>query len=664
MITSARTLVLFALLATVPFLPTGMMLYRATQEQIETTQKEIKGIPLHKNLYALLAHRLGFAPAFDTSQALRENFEVLQAPPPFFLNPAADAAFRTEMESLFTPAQKSAPEPEKVLRFMRKVGDSSTLILDPELATYYLVDILVNIIPASLASLEGPGTIPQSDEAIFRAHAELAHLQNSLQWALARIEEGAATPGQKESVSSLKTYSQLCLPLLGRLNAAAKGATLSAPLPETPACAKELAGLYGQSAQVLEELLTIRLHKQERNKTVLILLLVLSYTVFTLISAIAWENHVRKKDVLAARELIEAQTRLKLAIAGARDGIWDWPDSRREAQYWSPQFKNLLGYADDGIEAAATHFFELPQPDDKPAFMQAVSETLHNGKPLDCECRLRRADGRFQWFQIKALANRSEETGITRLSGSITDIEARKMLEVQKSLLIARLEQTNDELEKFAHIVSHDLKEPLRTMASFAGLLAQKYKEGLDEKARSYIGQMQTAAQRMQNLINDLLDYAKLNQNVARRELVDTQSETENVITQLHKSIEEHKARISLSALPKIHTNAARFSSVMQNLLSNAIKYGKADVPPVITISGIDQDAFWRFEVVDNGIGIPSDATSIIFEPFRRLHSAKEYEGTGIGLALCKRMVESLGGQIGVESQEGIGSRFFFTLPK
>lgn len=664
MISSPRTLVLFALLATVPFLPTGMLLLRATQAEIETTQKEIKGITLHKNLYALLASHLGLAPRMDIDAALQENRDALNARPSLFLNPTQAAAFSTEMESLFGKSGNDGSSRENIIRFMRKVGDRSTLILDPELATYYLVDILVNIIPASLAALEGPEQSPQSAEAVFRTHAELAHLQNSLQWALARIDEGTKSPGQKESVASLQAYSHLCAPLLDQLDLAAKGLA-GTSLQGTSACASELGALYSEAGKVLKKLLQLRLRVQEQNKTILLLLLVFSYFTFTLISALAWENYVRKKDVLAARELIEAQTRLKLAVAGARDGIWDWPDTRREAQYWSPQFKNLLGYSEDGIEATASHFFALLHPDDKSAFMQAVSTALGKGQPLDCECRLRCQHGAYQWFQIKALASHDEDdAAASRLSGSITDIETRKTLENQKSHLIARLEQTNDELEKFAHIASHDLKEPLRTMASFAGLLAQKYKDGLDEKARSYIVQIQAAAQRMQNLINDLLDYAKLNHNIARRELVDTHSEVQNVIRELSRSVEEHNAKITLDALPKIHTNAARFSSVMQNLISNAIKYGKAEVPPVITISSSDQGAFWRFEVADNGIGIAADATAIIFEPFRRLHSQQEYEGTGIGLAMCKRMVESLGGSIGVESVENKGSRFFFTLPK
>ncbi len=229
--------------------------------------------------------------------------------------------------------------------------------------------------------------------------------------------------------------------------------------------------------------------------------------------------------------------------------------------------------------------------------------------------------------------------------------------------LINKLKTSNKELEQFAYVASHDLQEPLRMVASFTQLLERRYKDKLDDDADDYIGFIVEGAQRMKDLIDDLLAFSRLNTDVHKFEPILMEVALDDVLFNLKSSIEENDAIITHDPLPTIMGDPSQIRQLFQNLISNAIKFHRT-ISPEIHISVQNQENEWLFGVNDNGIGINPNHQEQIFSIFKRLHTRKDYEGTGIGLAICKRIVERHGGKIWVESEEKIGSTFYFSISK
>ncbi len=238
---------------------------------------------------------------------------------------------------------------------------------------------------------------------------------------------------------------------------------------------------------------------------------------------------------------------------------------------------------------------------------------------------------------------------------SIRDITALKETE-------ANLARSNQELEQFAYVASHDLQEPLRKIAGFTELLASRYRGELDEKADSYITYIVDGATRMRTLINDLLSYSRVMRST--KELADTDSAVvlAKVLKDIELAIKESGAEISYGSLPVIRADQVQLGQLFQNLIGNALKY-RGVAPPKIQIKAVKKRDNWLFSVNDNGIGIAPEFFERIFAIFQRLHTRSEYPGTGIGLAVCQKIVERHGGKIWVESSVGNGATFFFTIP-
>ena len=243
------------------------------------------------------------------------------------------------------------------------------------------------------------------------------------------------------------------------------------------------------------------------------------------------------------------------------------------------------------------------------------------------------------------------------------DITDRKRAEESLKRAMADLERSNRELEQFAYVASHDLQEPLRMVASYTQLLAQRYEGQLDEKAKKYIDYAVDGAVRMQRLITDLLTYSRAKAPSHTATLLDSHAVLGEALRNLQSTIHESPAMVTSGELPVVRAEGTQLAQVFQNLIANAIKFHAADSPR-IHVAAEDCDHEWRFSVRDNGIGIEAQYALRIFGIFQRLHTRQEYSGTGIGLAVCKRIVEGHGGRIWVESEFGKGSIFFFTLRK
>ena len=234
---------------------------------------------------------------------------------------------------------------------------------------------------------------------------------------------------------------------------------------------------------------------------------------------------------------------------------------------------------------------------------------------------------------------------------------------VESALLKSNQElaRSNAELEQFAYVASHDLQAPLATIASYAQLLEKRYKDQLDSQANQFIGNIVQGCTRMQTLIDDLLEYSRVGRSQKPFKPSNCNQVVEQALANLQAVIRDTQAVVSYGELPVVNGDISQLVQLFQNLVGNAIKY-RQDAPPAVCISACKQQDSWLFSVSDNGIGIAAQHQERIFQIFQRLHTQKEYSGTGIGLAICQKIVERHGGQIWVDSEPGQGSTFHFTL--
>src|SRR5690606_25529890 len=239
-------------------------------------------------------------------------------------------------------------------------------------------------------------------------------------------------------------------------------------------------------------------------------------------------------------------------------------------------------------------------------------------------------------------------------------IDLNKMLKKH----IKELEISNQELEQFAFIASHDLQEPLRMITSFLNQIERKYGGQLDDKAHQYIHFATDGAKRMKQIILDLLDYSRAGKTPSNLETININDIVDEYHVLRRRLIEEKQAEIKFSNLPVVQYFRAPLVQTMHSLLDNALKYSKENVPPVIKVSALETDTHWQISVQDNGIGINPEFFDKIFIIFQRLHNRDKYEGTGIGLSVTKKHVESWGGKIWLESEQDKGSTFHFTIDK
>ncbi|MDA0322639.1 MAG: ATP-binding protein [Verrucomicrobia bacterium] len=246
--------------------------------------------------------------------------------------------------------------------------------------------------------------------------------------------------------------------------------------------------------------------------------------------------------------------------------------------------------------------------------------------------------------------------------GAHSDVTALKEAEEDLRLRSAELKRSNLELEKFAHAASHDLQEPLRMVAGYMQLLQRRYENELDDKAREFIGFAVDGASRMQKMIEALLEYSRVGTRGGPLGSAICDAAVASAVRNLDGAIAESDAQITRDPLPIIAGNETQIAQLFQNLISNALKF-RRDPPPRVHIDAVQNDGYWIFTVEDNGLGVPPAQTERIFDVFHRLHGRGEYDGTGIGLAICKKIVERHGGKIWVESEEGKGSRLRFTIP-
>lgn len=306
---------------------------------------------------------------------------------------------------------------------------------------------------------------------------------------------------------------------------------------------------------------------------------------------------------------------------------------------------------------------KLLHPDDRPRAFAAWQAAVEGRSPYDLEYRVRRHDGQYEWFKVIGRPICDANGQVVRWFGVAANIDALKAAEDDVRQAANELARSNKELEQFAYISSHDLQEPLRQVVCFGNLLTQRYADQLDERGKQYIAFMAEGSQRMSNLVRSLLDYSRVGRPGGKVEPVSADEALDAALLNLKATIEESQARLTRDSLPTVLTHPVELGQLFQNLIGNALKFRRDGVTPEVHVGCKPDGSAGTFWVKDNGIGIPPDLHERTFQVFQRLHGQGKYPGTGIGLAICKKIVERHGGRIWIESVVGEGATFFFTLP-
>lgn len=372
-------------------------------------------------------------------------------------------------------------------------------------------------------------------------------------------------------------------------------------------------------------------------------------------------HHCFMKDIterkLTETALQESEFRYRQIVELAEEGIWVI-DSNAVTTYVNHAMARMLGYTE--LEMLGRPIFDFMDESAKqqnseyfPGRKQGISEKH--------ESHLKSKDGKDVWTYISASPVMDETGNLLSSCALVYNLTHRKESEQQLLQLTEDLKRSNEELEQFAYVASHDLQEPLRAITSYTQLLAQRYQGNLDDKADKYINYVVDGVTRMQQLINDLLAYSRTGKG-HEFELADCNAAVQQSLYNLQIAIAEKKALITCEAMPTLMADEFQLVQLFQNLIGNAVKFCRQDIPS-IHIGAVRRQSEWLFSVRDNGIGIAPEYADRIFIIFQRLHSRRKYSGTGIGLAMCKRIVERHGGRIWVESQEGEGATFYFTIP-
>jgi PAS domain S-box-containing protein len=336
----------------------------------------------------------------------------------------------------------------------------------------------------------------------------------------------------------------------------------------------------------------------------------------------------------------------------------------------SPQLETFFGYKPSEWTDAPELWFDFIHPEDRQEVQEKIEAARRSGTAYEVEYRLKSKGGWFLWVQDSALPVRDTSGSPLFLQGILSDLTSRKNTEEKLKEYNIQLERSNRELQDFAYIASHDLQEPLRKIQAFGERLETKYGENLGDIGIDYLKRMQQSAARMQNLINDLLSYSRVTSKANPFVKTNLNRVLTDVLGDLGERFKMTGGRAEVQELPEIEADPVQMRQLLQNLVSNALKFQRKGIPPVVKIYCVEKEQgngrkspYLELFVEDQGIGFDEKYLDRIFQPFQRLHGRLEYEGSGMGLAICRKIVERHNGSITAKSAPDEGTTFIITLP-
>jgi len=358
----------------------------------------------------------------------------------------------------------------------------------------------------------------------------------------------------------------------------------------------------------------------------------------------------KRRNMLELQDALREKSHILESIGDAFFAV----DKNWTVSYWNKRAEDILGVKKD--EILGRNLWTVFKQEEHAAFHTFYHKSMKEETPVHFEVFYDPLD---LWLEVSSYPSPSG------LSIYFKDITGRKESEERLKKINKELALSNSELEQFAFVASHDLQEPLRMITSFLSQLEKRYGDLLDERAKRYIYFASDGAKRMRNIILDLLEFSRVGRTKEDKQAVSLNALLAEVVGLNRKLIQEKKAKIIWDeGLPELYTFKSPLRLVFQNLINNGLKYQAKGALPVITITAREQESGWHFTVADNGIGIDSEYFDKIFTIFQRLHNKEEYSGTGVGLAICKKIIENLEGEIWVSSKLDRGSEFHFIIPK
>jgi len=326
-------------------------------------------------------------------------------------------------------------------------------------------------------------------------------------------------------------------------------------------------------------------------------------------------------------------------------------------------FSRLTQYSKD--EILSSDYRNLTPPEYRDVEAEIINRVLETGQPIEHTKEYLRKDGSRVPIEVTTFVVRNSQGATIGLAGLIRDITERRQAAQKSARQTEELNRSNRELEQFASVASHDLQEPLRKIQMFGGRLQQKCGANLSEDCQLCLEKMQDAATRMETLIQDLLSLSRITTKTRPFTNVRLNTVVAGVLSDLEARITNSGAQVEVAELPEVQADTLQMRQLFQNLIGNGLKFQRPNVPPFVKIASLtdSQNNQCTITIEDNGIGFESQYAELIFQPFQRLHGRSTYEGTGIGLSICRKIVERHGGTIRVESTPGQGTTFFITLP-
>ena len=383
--------------------------------------------------------------------------------------------------------------------------------------------------------------------------------------------------------------------------------------------------------------------------------------VFTCLAGGLLVSRLLRKQLESAAALRQSEVRYRRLHETMRDAFVQLDMSGRIVDF-NHAYQEMIGYGEEKLR-------NMREVDLVPSKWHAAEVDIINTQVIPksrsdvYEKEYVHADGKVFPVELRTFLIRNDDQQPIGMWSIVRDISQRKQIEHEREEAMVALTQSNEDLKQFAYVASHDLQEPLRMVASYTQLLAERYSDKLDEKAHKFIAYAVDGASRMQALILDLLAFSRVETRAQPFKHIDAQSAMGAAIVNLRTIINETGSLVTNDDLPRIRADESQLTMVFQNLINNGIKFQKKQHTPCIHVSAHPQNGGWCFRVRDNGIGIDSKYKEKVFLVFQRLHTRNEYPGTGIGLALCKRIIDRHGGKIWFESALGQGTTFFFTIP-